>query len=463
MHKSIWILMALFIIFFGLSSGWAASDSTARKLPKGFTSIQEPVFNGALSIYKSNNRFKTTVMLIHGAGPEASGIWKNLIPALEKNYRVICFDLPGFGRSGSGDALYSPKNYAALMKWIYDHHVHGPMYLVGHSLGAAIALYYAGTYPQSLEHLVLVDAAGILHRTAYTRSLTGLRLADMGPSGIFKNDVGSIGDILASGLLISKTQEILPKDLSPLLDIPFIRRKLLNTPQKIAAAALINTDFSDPVKKVNAPTSIIWGENDTVAPLRTGKMLAWLIDGAKLHILPGLGHSPMLDRPAQFNDLVLKCLAAPPATRERKNDLTAVKKALRLDGKNDVILEGHYERIDLRNCRNIRLKNVSTPVLTVIDSSVDIENLEMQTDATAISAANSLIAITGGEISAGVGLSVSNSRIDLAGVRINARHIAVLSSSEIGSVVVCSLCDIRSLISNRLVHDLFEITYENPL
>lgn len=455
--------MALFVTFFGLSSGLAASDSTGRKLPKGFTFIQEPVFNGALSFYKSNNRFQTTVMLIHGAGPEASGIWANLIPALEKNYRVVCFDLPGFGRSGSGDALYSPKNYAALLKWIYDHHVHGPMVLIGHSLGAAIALYYAGTYPQSLGRLVLVDAAGILHRTAYTRSLAGVKLADMGPSGMFKNDFGSIGDILASGLLISKAQEMLPKDLSPLLDHPLVRRKLLDTPSKIAAAALINTDFSHPVKNVKVPTSIIWGENDTVAPLRTGKMLAWLIDGASLHILPGGSHSPMLDRPAEFRNLILKCLAAPAKKHAEKNDLTVVQKARRLDGKNDVILEGHYERIELRNCRSIRLKNVFTPELTVIDSSVDIEKLVMQTGATAISAANSLIAITGGEISAGVGLSVSNSRIDLAGVRINARHIAVLSSSEIGSVVVCSLCDIRSLITNRPVHDIFEITYENPL
>ncbi len=211
--------------------------------------------------------------MVHGVGDDASNIWTQLVPVLEKQYRVIYFDLPGFGRSDKNDALYSPKNYAAFIKWIYDKYVNGPMFLVGHSMGGAISLCYAGTYPESLQRLILVDAAGILYRAAFTKSLTSTKISEINKYKLFSDEL-DILNLFIEKNLIDKTDQIIPKELSLILENSFLRTKLLRSPQKIASIALIYDDFSELIDKVTAPLFIIWGEKDTIAPLRTGKMLS---------------------------------------------------------------------------------------------------------------------------------------------------------------------------------------------
>ncbi|MDX9710481.1 MAG: alpha/beta hydrolase, partial [Trichloromonas sp.] len=136
--------------------------------------VREPVFGGQVLIQEAGRKGNPPLVLIHGLGDPASGTWQTLLPQLARDYHVVTFDLPGFGRSQKQNSLYSPGNYATFVKWVVDEFIGAPPIVAGHSLGGAIALRYAGTYPEALTRLVLVDAAGVLDRRVYTKEMLGV-------------------------------------------------------------------------------------------------------------------------------------------------------------------------------------------------------------------------------------------------------------------------------------------------
>ncbi len=456
------LLLSSCLIFFNFSQGFSEQIKNPNKLSGKTVFVTEPVFNGKVYLYDSKNGNRATVILVHGVGEDASKIWLKSVPELEKQYRVIFFDLPGFGRSDKTDALYSPKNYAELIKWVYDKYVDGPMYLVGHSMGGAISLCYAGTYPQTLERLVIIDAAGILHRTAFTSSLASIQKTEIGKFKLFKDEIDLLSRFIETNLL-GETQQYLPKDISIILENSFLRSKLLNSPQKIASLALIYTDLNRQINNIDIPVFIIWGEKDAVAPLRTGKMLSYIIPNSVLNIMPGLSHNPMIDRPADFNNLVVKCLSEELSKKTEQKQPDIDKKNITLNRKENITIEGSYKNIELNNCRNIIIKNTSAQNIKIMNSWVEIENTLIKCDNTAMNVTDSIVTVTGCSFHADFGLLISNSKIDLAGVKIKAENAAVLTKINTNSTVVFSISHIQSKYNNRHIHDILEITRDNPL
>jgi len=58
------------------------------------------------------------LLLVHGVGDDASLIWHELMAFLADEYHVIAFDLPGFGRPGKPNVLYSPERYGEFIHWL---------------------------------------------------------------------------------------------------------------------------------------------------------------------------------------------------------------------------------------------------------------------------------------------------------------------------------------------------------
>ncbi len=419
--------------------------------------VIEPVFNTKAYIYDSGGKSKESVVLVHGLGDDASKIWSRLIPVLEKKYHVITFDLPGFGRSQKDNKLYSPKNYAAFVKWVADKYAGEKIYIVGHSMGGAISLYYAWMYPETVRRLVLVDAAGILHRAAFTKNIAKIEIEEIknlpNPLDLFNYTIKTA---------IEKVDNKMPRDMSLVLENDLLRKKVLGgEPQKIASMALIQTNFCEQAYNIKTPVSIIWGGIDPIAPLRTGKMLSFLIPGTVLNVMPGLGHNPMLESPDKFNNLILDNLAG---TQEDKNK--AVKEDVKipeaygpitLEGKDGLTLTGAYESIKLINCKNIVITNADTGLIETQNSWVEIENTRIKSDDIGLNAADSVIAVTGAVITAGTAISASNSKIDLAGVRFQCTKTAATSTSAYKTTIVFSICDITSPGRNGFTHDIVSL------
>lgn len=227
------------------------------------------------------------LLLLHGLSG-SSRWWARNVAELSRDCRVVVPDLIGFGRSRPAGRLPKLQEVAALMaEWVEVAGL-GATTLVGHSMGGQISVHLAARAPERFDRLVLIDSAGIPRRMT-PRAL--LRFAaEVGPLWRW-GDPSFLpviaGDAFTAGprVLLRAIHNILVDDVRPLL--PGIR----------------------------LPTLIIWGERDTLVPLADAWEFRRLIPESRLAVLRGAAHNPMVDRPSDFNRLLLRFLDGEPVGR----------------------------------------------------------------------------------------------------------------------------------------------------
>ena len=403
--------------------------------------VNEPIFGGSAYILVAGDKENPPLVLVHGLGDLASDTWRGLIPKLTESYHVVTFDLPGFGRSQKQNALYSPGNYAAFVKWVVDTYVAGPPLLAGHSLGGAIALRYAGTYPAALSRLVLIDVAGILDRRVYSKEM--LSGYANGLDAVFNVD-GILGAVF--GWLPNS-----PLDLNVMLSSDLLRDRILSSdPALIAATALILEDYSPYLAQVRVPAVILWGEHDRVTPRRIGTLLEANLPAARLQIIPGAGHVPMADAPALFLAAFLGALkeealphAFPAGSGARQGEC---------NGNNGMVFGGSYQSIEITDCQNVRLNNISAESVRLLRSSAIFDGGSITGSAVGLQVENSSVTANGLRVAAPEAVSASNSRLDLAGVHLKGSRSAVTTDSR--ATLLFSVSRIQSPHGSGTIHGL---------
>ena len=101
------------------------------------------------------------VVFVHGLGGSWQNWLENLPATAEAGYRAIAVDLPGFGASEMPREKISISGYGRWVDSLCDALGTGPVALVGNSMGGFIGCEVAIKFPERLERLVLVSAAGI--------------------------------------------------------------------------------------------------------------------------------------------------------------------------------------------------------------------------------------------------------------------------------------------------------------
>lgn len=220
----------------------------------------------------------TPVILLHGLSG-SSRWWARNIAGLAERHRVILPDLIGFGRSPrpSGRLPAVADVARVLANWMEEQEI-GRAHVVGHSMGGQIAAHLAAEHPDRVDRLVLVAAAGI-PRPLTPRAVArfGIDIAPLWRWGDPRFLPVILGDAWTAGpiTLLQAIGHILVDDIRPLLP------------------------------KIVAPTLVIWGERDTWVPLSHAWQIRSRIPNARLAVLRGAAHVPMVDRPADFNRMVL--------------------------------------------------------------------------------------------------------------------------------------------------------------
>src|SRR5258708_12039739 len=82
-------------------------------------------------------------------GDDGARDFRGHIAWLEKSFHVVAVDLPGFGASDKANVLYSPGNYARVLKVVAARFLHGPFALGAHSMPAVLCLRYAAPSPDT--------------------------------------------------------------------------------------------------------------------------------------------------------------------------------------------------------------------------------------------------------------------------------------------------------------------------
>jgi pimeloyl-ACP methyl ester carboxylesterase len=104
---------------------------------------------------------KPVMILVHG-GLDHARNWDWVARALREDYHVYALDLRGHGNSAwAPGALYSVAEHILDLSGLADIVKGFPVTIVGHSLGAAVSLLYAGVYPDRVKRVVAIEGVGL--------------------------------------------------------------------------------------------------------------------------------------------------------------------------------------------------------------------------------------------------------------------------------------------------------------
>lgn len=260
------------------------------------------------------------LVLTHGTGAWA-GTWDQNVQALAKaGYRVIAVDLPPFGfstRPATRD--YSRPAQAKRLAALVDSLERGPVTLLGHSYGGGPAAEAAMLYPGRFRHLILVDAAvgmkeppappagpGIVDALFGVRPLRTAFIATVGTQPLFS-------EYWLRQFVARK--EVVTPERAAIYRQPFVLNGFSSAMGDWAAQfgaehGTFASERADGYRKLAMPLTLVWGALDTITPPAQAEAIAKLAPGARLVMLPGVGHIPQIEDPALFNRRVAEILVA---------------------------------------------------------------------------------------------------------------------------------------------------------
>lgn len=449
--------MIALVIILGIVSGCASHEAAQQAEPTlpqdskiEMHCIAEPVFKGNACIYEENRQAAQTVVLVHGINGSALRDWEKAIPALAEHYHVVAFDLPGFGNSSWKDGQLTPENYAKFIHVVTDKYVQRPFYLVGHSLGGAIALRYTALYPEDVKSLVIADAAGILHRFAYSKFLVRAKLT--GEAG----NPGEQGEEIEgfAGSIIEKFDHGIGRIMKYFSSDDETNNATMN-----AAKSLIEDDFSKTIAAITTPTLIMWGDKDTIAPIRTGWLLFYRIHNAKFKILPDAGHMSILEQAGEFNRSVIDFFTTGQVTGDEAKVDVKPEPQMQTASCNKAhkkTFEGSYDKLDISQCDQVLIRNAYIKNLTIFQSNVTIINSKISNYATTpLRVSGSELIITASRVDGDLPIEAVKSRLDLAGVDISGRYQAIKSIGN--SAIIFSVSHVKSPLHDNYLQEFVDM------
>lgn len=215
------------------------------------------------------------LVFIHGAGG-THRIWRHQTTAFPKSLAV---DLPGHPRGKGCETISEYANF--VIQTIVEGRL-TPTILVGHSMGGAIAIEIALVRPQLLAGIVLVGSGA------------RLRVAPVIKDEVVR-DYAHSAEVIAEWAYSPKTDPRLKRaSVQELLEVPAV----------VTYGDFQACDRFDKMNEINhitLPTLIVCGEDDALTPVKYSQYMKDKIRNARLVIVPGGGHSVMLEKPEELN------------------------------------------------------------------------------------------------------------------------------------------------------------------
>ena len=277
---------ALLMIFF-LSSAMSQSPTT------GYATIE-----GRKVYYEVKGR-GPAVVLIHGFSLDTR-MWDRQFDVFARSHQVVRYDISGYGRSTVPDTLISSSDeLATLLKSLGIHKAA----VVGMSMGGGVAINFTLEHPEMVEALVTVGS-----------TLGGYNMRE--PRASRTQRVFSLAR--DSGLAVAKETWLHDPFLTPFVDTSAIRATIRRIITDWSGFQLKNPAMARflPVsplaitrlEQIRVPTLAIVGELDDPNPRAVADTIAARVPGARKVTITGSGHLLNLERPEEFNKLVLEFL-----------------------------------------------------------------------------------------------------------------------------------------------------------
>lgn len=252
--------------------------------------------NGASLYYEIAGEGEVVVFL--HSGFTDLRLWDDQFDFLEKYFKVIRYDVRGFGKS---DRPSEPFSHFEDLKELFNYLGIEKAHLVGVSMGGSIAIDFTLQYPELVQCLVLSGS-----------SLNGYKL----------NADETAKQMSLAGMSIAKKDENLIQSVEFMLDNPIWRQSNWKAHQRLKdmfmstslewaledIEIIANPPASERLSEISKETLLVIGSEDSQPIKEVIKVLELGITNAKKVQIEGTGHLPNLDKPDEFNKIILEFL-----------------------------------------------------------------------------------------------------------------------------------------------------------
>jgi 4,5:9,10-diseco-3-hydroxy-5,9,17-trioxoandrosta-1(10),2-diene-4-oate hydrolase len=263
-------------------------------IPEGHYVDIAPVAGASQRIHYHEQGQGEVVIFLHGAGGGASGYsnFKGNYPEFAKaGYRTIVPDLLGYGLSSKPDiAQYDLDFFVAGVKGMVDALGLKNITLLGNSLGGAVALGYALSYPDEVSRLILMAPGGVEDLDTY--------LAMPGIANMFQ--IYQSGKTGAEAMRAVMTMQLF--DPSLLTDEIINERAPIAATQTQAARSVLKVpNLTDRLHELKCPVFGFWGVNDHFNPVGGATKLLDNCPQARMVLVNRCGHWVQVEHRDMFN------------------------------------------------------------------------------------------------------------------------------------------------------------------
>lgn len=260
------------------------------------------------------------LLLIHGLGASTAW-WNPVVPCLADTYRVIRVDLPGHGRSTGpsrggdrtdGDrtdalAEYSVPAHAERVGAVLDRlDVHQVAVAIGHSTGGSVVAELARRRPETISALTLISTGPSLDADTSDSPLSHLLFARV-PGALLWRAFNEA--IVRKSLASAFARPTAPLPDALVDGTRGMDHHALAATARGSAAYIRDRTLPDRLTELGKPLLVVFGAED--ARWRAASSEDYrVVPGARVVVLPGIGHTPMYEDPQTTCDLLLEFAAA---------------------------------------------------------------------------------------------------------------------------------------------------------
>jgi pimeloyl-ACP methyl ester carboxylesterase len=244
--------------------------------------------------YRVHGRGEPAVLLIHGWCGNAD-YWHAQLDALRARYTVVALNLAGHGASGANRTDWSIANYAADVATVARQIPNAHLVLVGHGMGATVALAAVPRIGARVSGVIAVDALRSVGLPPLSAAEIETKVAP------FRSDfVGATRTLVSESLFEQGADPLLVQKVaydmslrSPAVAVPTLQK-------------LLSLDLATLLPAVRVP---VYAINSDLAPT-DARRIGRSLPSFALEVLPHTGHFLMLETPERFNPLLVRDIDA---------------------------------------------------------------------------------------------------------------------------------------------------------
>ena len=251
-----------------------------------------------------------TVVLVHGLGGSHLN-WDLFAPLIRDRARVLALDLPGFGRSEPGGRRTTVNDNVAVLDRFLTEVAGTPAVLVGNSMGGMISILETAASPQSVNGLVLLDAAvpgprrALDPLVAFTFAVYAIPMVGERFLALRRKRSTPLRQVRDMLRLCGVDPDALPPEtiersldlIGRREDVPAMDKAFLSAARSLLRILVDPRRYRAAMASITVPVLMVQGDQDRLVPVVAARDIAERHPGWRYLELPGVGHVPQLQVP----------------------------------------------------------------------------------------------------------------------------------------------------------------------